>query len=95
MEIICRIVEQGALTQRAYTDRQGQQQTFTSMPFVLASGQDTLFAELTGEAATKQAACSKDYYYKADLSLRADRYTTQQGEERQSTRIYINRIAPL
>lgn len=95
MEIICRIVEQGALTQRRYTDRQGQEQTFTSMPFVLASGTDTLYAELTGEAAAKQGPASKDYYYKADLQLRADRYTTQQGEERQSTRIYINRIAPL
>ena len=42
MELICRIVDQGALTTRQFT-RNGQPQNITTMPFVLASITDTDF----------------------------------------------------
>jgi hypothetical protein len=65
------------------------------MGFVLASGADTLFAEMTGEQAVKQGKLDTAYYYKADLSMRSDSYTTERGEQRHGTRIYLNRIAVL
>ena len=95
MEIICRIVEQGACTTTSFKDRQGKDQTKTFMPFVLASGADTIYAELTGEAATKCGPKSKDYYYKAELSLYAATSKTKDGEEFQKTICYLNRITVL
>jgi hypothetical protein len=95
MEVITRILEQHPLQTREYTDRNGQKQQFTAMGFVLASGADTLFAEMTGEQAVKQGKLDTSYYYKADLSMRSDNYTTERGEQRHGTRIYLNRIAVL
>ena len=98
MEIICRIIEQHPLQQKQYTDRQGQPQVFIGMGFTLASGSDTLYAELTGEEAMKQAGmppASKDYYYKLTLSSRIDSWDAQDGTKRHGTRLYINKIAVL
>ena len=98
MELICRIIEQHPLQQRQYTDRQGQPQVFTSMGFTLASGTDTLYAELTGEDAMAQAGqqpASKDYYYKLNLSARAESWDAQDGSRRHGTRIYINKLSVL
>ena len=95
MELICRILKQHPLQTRQYTDRNGQPQTFTSVGLNLASGTDTLYAEITGEQAVKCATMSQDYYYKVDLSARAETWTDQQGQERNGTRLYVNRIATL
>lgn len=95
MELICRIIEQGALTTRQYTDRQGQPQTFVSMPFVLASGADTFFCEMTGEDATKCGSFDPKYYYKASLSARVTSFQSQQGDTVKKTSLYLNRISVL
>ena len=95
MELICRIIEQHPLQKRDYTDRNGQPQTFNSVGFVLANGVDTLYAELTGEQAVNLGTYATDCYYKAELSLRTDRWTDQQGCTRYGTRAYINRLSIL
>jgi hypothetical protein len=95
MELICRILKQHPLQTRQYTDRNGQPQSFTAMGFNLASGTDTFFAELTGEQATKCGQCDEKCFYKVDLSARAEAWTDQQGNVRNGTRLYINRIAVL
>ena len=95
MELICRIIKQYPLQQRQYTDKTGQPQTFTSVGFELASGTDTLFAELTGEQAVKCGTHDTAYYYKADLSSRSEAWTDAQGAERHATRMYINKISVL
>ena len=95
MEIISRIIEQLPLEEREYTDKNGQPQKFHSVGFVLGSGVDTFFAELTGEAALAAGTFDPNCYYKADLSLRVDRWTDQTGKTRFGTRMYINRIGRL
>ena len=99
MEIICRIIKQHPLQQRSYTDRNGQQQTFVGVGLSLASGTDTLYAEITGDQARRVATdgitYSQDFYYKADLSAKAEKWTAKDGQERYGTRMYINKIAVL
>ncbi len=95
MELICRILKQHPLQSRQYTDRQGQPQVFTAMGLNLASGPDTFYAELTGEQATRCGQLNSDYYYKADLSARAETWQDSQGQERNGTRLYVNRITIL
>ena len=86
MEIICRILQQHPLRSQQYTDRRtGEQKTMNSIGFELASGADTLFAELTGDAALRLASSAQptlpsDHYYKADLSMRVDAYQSQTGD---------------
>jgi len=101
MEIICRIVQQHPLRSQQYTDRRtGEQKTMNSIGFELASGPDTLYAELTGDAAlrlasSQQPLLSADHYYKADLSSRIDAYQSQAGDTIRQTRLYVNRITIL
>ena len=83
MELICRLLQQHPLRARHYTDRQGHQQTFNSLGLTLASGSDTLYAELTGDAALRQSQeppISRDHYLLAKLTARADSFDTQQGD---------------
>ncbi len=73
MELICRIVDQGALTTRQFT-RNGQPQNITTMPFVLASGTDQFYCEMTGEDAISCGPCDKNVYYKVSLSARVNSF---------------------
>ena len=96
MEIICRIQEQGALQEREYTNQTtGTTEKFASMPFILQSGGDTIFAEMLQEQARKQGALSKDYYYKASLQLSARPWTDQQGQRRVENRVTLSKICVL
>lgn len=95
MEIICRITDQQALTEREYTTQQGTTEKFASMGFVLQAGSETLYAELVQEQARKQGTLSKDFYYKATLSLQARPWTDQRGQQRYENRITLTRIAVL
>lgn len=92
MEKIVRILEQSALQQRTYTDKAGQQQVFNSMGFVLTDGNDTFYAELTGDRATRQAMCDPQYMYGVQLEIRHSTYTDQQGTLRHKNDIYLNSI---
>ncbi len=100
MELICRILKQHPLQTREYNNkRTGQKETFVSVGLNLASGTDTLYAEVTGDRArrieTDGVKYSQDYYYKVNLSARAERWQDQQGQPRNGTRLYVNSIAVL
>ncbi len=95
MELICRIIEQGALQEREYTTQQGTREKFASMGFLLQSGSDTLYAELVQEQARKQAALSKDYYYKVQLQTQHRPWNDQQGQLRHENRVTLTKIAVL
>ena len=45
------IIQQGALVERPYQDRNGQQQVFASMGWTLTDGIDTFYAEMQGDLA--------------------------------------------
>jgi single-stranded DNA-binding protein len=95
MEIICRIIEQGALQEREYQTQQGTKEKFASMGFVLQSGGETIFAEMVQEQARKQGELPKDYYYKATLQAYARPWTDQQGQQRYENRVTLTKIAVL
>ena len=100
MELICRILKQHPLQTREYNNkRTGQKETFVSVGLNLASGTDTLYAEITGDNArrisTDNTQYAPDYYYKVSLSAQAESWTDQQGQQRNGTRLYIKSIAVL
>jgi len=51
MELLAKVIEVGQLNSRSYNDRQGQQQTITSRQVMLKRGDDTFYAEATGDRA--------------------------------------------
>jgi len=95
MEIICRIVNQGALQEREYTTNQGTQEKFASMGFTLASGSDTIYAEMVQEQARKQGTLDTNFYYKAQLSLQVRTWKDQQGGDRYENRITLTKLSLL
>ena len=95
MELICRITDQQALTEREYTTPQGSVEKFASMGFLLQSGSETIYAEMVQEQARKQGALSKDFYYKATLQLQARPWTDNHQQQRYENRITLTKIAAL
>jgi len=53
MEALVTIVEVGAYSERQYQRQDGTPEYFKSRGFVLKRGGDVFYAELTGEAASK------------------------------------------
>ena len=51
MEKSVQIIQQGALVERPYQDRNGLQQVFASMGWTLTDGVDTFYAEMQGDLA--------------------------------------------
>lgn len=49
METFVTIIEQRGLQSRQYQDNQGQPRTFHSRGFVLSTGIDEFYAEMTGD----------------------------------------------
>ncbi len=92
MEKIVRVLEQSSLQQRTYTDKAGLQQVFNFMGFVLTDGNDTFYAELTGDRATRQTVCDPQYMYGVQLEIRHSTYTDHQGMLRNKNDIYLNSI---
>jgi hypothetical protein len=95
MEIICRITDQQALTEREYTTQQGSVEKFATMGFVLQAGSETLYAEMVQEQARKQGTLSKDFYYKATISATARTWQDQQGQSRYENRLTLTKMAVL
>ena len=96
MELTVRIVNQGALEEREYTNQQtGQKEKFATMPFVLQHGSDKIYAEMIQEQARKQGTLDPNYYYVASLSVQARPWTDQQGRQRYETRVVLNKISVL
>ena len=86
---------QGALQEREYQTQQGGQEKFASMPFVLASGGETVFAEMVQEQARRQGVLDTSYYYKATLQVQARPWQDQQGQQRWENRITLTKISLL
>ena len=53
MELLVTITEVGAYSERQYTRQDGTTEYFKSRGFVLKRGGDTIYGELTGDAASK------------------------------------------
>ena len=53
MEVLVTIVEVGAYSERQYQKQDGSAEYFKCRGFVLKRGGDTIYGELTGEAASK------------------------------------------
>lgn len=91
MEKLVRVKKQWPLSQRPYTDRDGQQKTFSSVKLQLTDGIDQFCAELTGEQAIAAASVSYDqnaiYALRARMTVRE--WTSQQGEQMTSNEITI------
>ncbi len=51
MEVLAKIENVGTLQQRSFTDQQGQQQTFSTLAFVLNLGRDRIYCEAIQETA--------------------------------------------
>ena len=53
MEVLVTVLEVGAYSERQYQRQDGTTEYFKSRGFVLKRGGDTIYGELTGEAASK------------------------------------------
>ena len=53
MELLATVVEVGAYSERQYQRQDGTTEYFKSRGFTLKHGGDTIYGELTGEAASK------------------------------------------
>lgn len=56
MELLAKVIEVGALDTHEYTDQQNQRQTITCRRVMLKRGEDTFFAEATGDRAVNMDA---------------------------------------
>ncbi len=95
MELICRIEDQMALTEREFTDTQGMPQKFASMGFLLSHGGTRVYAEMVQEQAHACPQLPRNCYYVANLSVRARKWQDAQGADRYENRIVINSLTVL
>ncbi len=92
MEILVKIIEVGNLFTRTYTDRNGQSQTITSRQVLLKSGEDTLYAEATGDRAVQITNEMNGTLCWARLGLTARKLTKNDGTEFLMTNISVYAI---
>lgn len=91
MEKIMTIKQVNPVSERNYTDRNGQQQVFVSRGLILADGIDTAYAELVGDAARRtdlapgQTVC-------VSMSIHVREYEDRNHEKRYANEITVNRI---
>ena len=95
MEVLAFVTEVGALSERQYTDSQGQPQVFAERYIGLNTGLSTLYAALTGDAARRAPGFEQGNAVRADLSMRARTFDTKDGQRRYQTDVYIDKIAKL
>jgi len=83
------------LSERSYTNQQGQPATFTSQGFVLTDGVNTFFAETTGNYAKAVIALKLEVGMTVNVQLvvEARKWQTQQGEDCYENRVTITNIA--
>ena len=84
MEIICKVEEIGQLQQRAFTDRNNQQQQITERQIKLRYRGDLLVGRMVGHAATNLVVPSE--YYTSDLwvcnlDVTSRPYMSDKGEQ--------------
>ncbi len=80
------------LSSRTYTDRNGQQQSITSRQILMKSGEDTFYAEATGDRAVQATSDMNGALCWVRLTLTARKAQKSDGTEFKTTNIYINAI---
>ena len=94
MEKTVNIVQQSALVERPYEDRNGQSQMYASMGFILSDGVDSFYAEMLGDQARKFAAIrlDKTIPHRVQTQMCAREYKDRDGNSHYSNEIRIIRI---
>lgn len=95
MQVLARIIKQYPLQKREYTDNRGEKKVFKWMGFLLSTGSDTLYGEVTGEQAENMEALDTQYIYGVDFCCTGRTYTDQSGNQRGSTELNIRKIAAI
>mgnify|MGYP000027184067 CR=1 FL=1 len=92
METFVTIIEQRGLQSRQYQDNQGVQRTFHSRGFVLSTGVDEFYAEMTGDQALQCGEYDKNLLHRFQGSIRQRRFTDKNGVERFENTIYVAKL---
>lgn len=94
MEKSVQIIQQGALVERPYQDRNGQQQVFASMGFTLTDGIDTFYAEMQGDLARsfRDVKLDKSLLHKVQVQMGIREYKDKDGNSRYSNEIRIIKL---
>lgn len=94
MEMYVKIAEVRPLAQHTYEDRNGQPQVFKSKGFVLHNGSNSFYCEAKGKYAelleTRQF--NQTQWYVADYNVSMRRYNDNNGNERFSNEVELQRI---
>lgn len=98
MEFIGRVIKQGSLQSRNWTNNNGEQQLIKSVELVVRSGADEFLCEVTDKQAELivQTPLNSGVLYKISVNMRVRTWTSQQnGTEQSATSIRVNKIALL
>jgi hypothetical protein len=95
MEIIATIQEVGAYSERQYQKQDGTMEYFRSRGFVLKHGGDVMYAELTGDAASKNR--DTQYYQQTPYVVKGfwKHRTWGDNNDRHENTLYLTDIQPL
>ena len=97
MEILVTIQEVGAYSERQYQRQDGTPEYFKSRGFVLKRGGDIFYAELTGEAASKNR--DTEYFTQTPYIIKGfwkhRPWQDKNGEERHENALYLTDIQTL
>lgn len=92
MEKILQIVQQHPISERAYTDRNNNQQVFASKGFILTDGIDTFYAEATGDYARSLGNYDQSVFHTVQLQIGIREYKDKDGNSRYTNDIRIVKI---
>ena len=94
MEKSVKIIQQGALVERPYQDRNGQQQVFASMGFTLSDGVDMFYAEMQGDLARSYRDVLFDVstLHRVQTQMSVREFKDKEGNSRFSNEIRIVKL---
>ena len=94
MEKLVSVLQQFPFHERPYQDREGQNQVFASRGFVLSTGIDTFYAEMTGDMARSQATVQFDPAVMHIVQMQASvrEFKDKEGNTRFSNEIRITKL---
>lgn len=86
------IIEQRDLQSRQYTNQKGENLTFHSRGFVLSTGIDEFYAEMTGDQALQCGDYDRTMLHRFQGYIRQRRFTDKNGTERFENTVYITKL---
>lgn len=98
MEFIGRVIKQGSLQSRNWTNNNGEQKIIKSVELVVRSGADEFLAEVNDEQAelVAKTPLNSGVLYKFSVNMRVRTWKSQQtGADQSATSIRVNKIALL